>query len=107
MIVAVTAQPEHIAEDPIAGDALDSTTLELLRGQVTYALSIATQEGNRVENHEFQLIISQSSGRHDWALFGVQFTQSGSRDMYSGDEASHGAAFAAGMQQAILVTSDI
>ena len=106
MIVAVTAQPEHIAEDPLAGDALDSTTLELLRGQITYALTIATQEGSRVQNHEFQLIISQSAGRHDWALFGLQFTQAGSRDMYSGDEASHGSAFAAGMQQALLLAAD-
>lgn len=106
MIVAVSAQPEHIAEDPIAGDALDRNTLDLLREQITYALSIATQHGEQVENHEFQLIISQSGGRHDWALFGVQFTRAGSRDIYSGDEASHGSAFAAGMQQALVLVAD-
>lgn len=106
MIVAVTAQPEHIAEDPIAGHTLDGKTLELLRAQITYALTIATQVGERVENHEFQLIISRAAGRHDWALFGLHFTQSGSRDMYSGDEASHGSAFAAGMQQALLLVAD-
>lgn len=102
MIVAVSAQPEHIAEDPIAGDALDRNMLEQLRGQVTFALSIATQDADRLENHEFQLIISQAGDRHDWALFGLSFTQAGSTDLYSGDEATHEAAFAAGMQQAIL-----
>jgi hypothetical protein len=106
MIVAVSAQPEHIAEDPLAGEALDIAMLGQLREQISYTLSIATQQSDVVENHEFHLIISQSGVRHDWALFGIQFTEVEGGGLFSGDEATHGAAFAAGMQQAILVASD-
>jgi hypothetical protein len=102
MIVAVSAQPEHIAEDPIVGEALDSTTLEQLREQISYSLAIATQEDDELEHHEFHIIISQSSGHHDWTLFGTGFTDPGSSDLYAGDEPTHDTAFAAAIHQAIL-----
>lgn len=102
MILSLSVQPEHIIEDPLVGEALDSATLEQVREQISYALAITTQNDDEAEHHEFHIIISQSSGRHDWTLFGTGFTNPGSSDLYAGDEATHRSAFAAAIQQAIL-----
>lgn len=106
MIVSISAQPEHIAEDPMAGEVLDPAMLEQLRDQISYTVAVATQERDQLTSHEFHLIISQKGGRHDWALFGSRFTEPTGGDLYSGDEASQAAAVAAGMQQAILAATD-
>ena len=105
MIVSISAQPEHVAEDPMAGEALDPATLELLRSQISYTIVIGVQTGDDVAIQEFHLIISQKEGRHDWALFGASFTRPGGGDLYSGDEATQEAALAAAMRQAILAAA--